>query len=713
MGGDFSPDTFYTAISITDLAKCVKVDDEKNTVTIDKYGVDVSQYEYGFQSDEASFKSFTRNANNFGNKAGILMIREKGNPASAMELRFVTMNPPADLKVVSQNDREVNLAWSYSAALMPEIKEFIVCRLKISSQPIQGQPEKAIHPNIIEHERALEIGRTPGMSFVDGNINPNEKYQYYIQAVDKNGEQSFPSSSVEVFIKDVTPPSFPGELRAGDVLRQGDNVQYAFPEDSGIRNVLLGPEREIALRWEPSSDNVGVVGYDIYRFATGRDFQTNTYWCEKGHLVGSTTETFFVDKELKFGAVYIYYVEAKDAAGNGTRNWVSAGTKKSTLANLEIANGSQLLTLDPAFAYYQSEYTLDVDNEVKSITLNPDKTDLRAKVKVNGVEAPEDDSIGPLGLDPGENTFVIEVVPRQDEEWSIGPESMHYTLTVNRANLANLPVLTLPESGTVLNEGDTYKAAGRLDIPDNLIWTGTVDYGDGTGVKPLQLNSDASFSLENNYLDNGRYKINVNFRYKDLGLVTGTLEVAIQNVAPTLTGHGIKDEITIQEGSPLTIEGSIVDPGQDSWIVAGYYGSVLDPTPGVVNEDKTFILQETFYDQKPEYDMKLIALDDDDGLFSRSIKIKVENVAPSVEAGGAALVQRGIAFTRAGAFTDPGWDKWQATVDFGDGSGRQPLSFRDDKTFDLKHVYLKTGSFTVTVRGYNRGTVLLLTYLHR
>ena len=61
----------------------------------------------------------------------------------------------------------------------------------------------------------------------------------------------------------------PGELRAGDVLRQGDNVQYDFPEDLGIRNVLLGPKREVALRWEPSTDNLGVVDYNVYRFGSG------------------------------------------------------------------------------------------------------------------------------------------------------------------------------------------------------------------------------------------------------------------------------------------------------------------------------------------------------------------------------------------------------------------------------------------------------------
>ena len=62
------------------------------------------------------------------------------------------------------------------------------------------------------------------------------------------------------------------------------------------------------------------------------------------------------------------------------------------------------------------------------------------------------------------------------------------------------------------------------------------------------------------------------------------------------------------------------------------------------------------------------------------------------------LAQRGLAFGGAGSFTDPGRDRWQASVDYGDGKGPQPLPLKGDKTFELSHVYMQTGNFTVTVR---------------
>lgn len=276
---------------------------------------------------------------------------------------------------------------------------------------------------------------------------------------------------------------------------------------------------------------------------------------------------------------------------------------------------------------------------------------------------------------------------------------MRYTLTVNRANLDNLPTLTLPDRGTVVNEGDTYRAAGRITIPNDLVWTGTADYGDGSGEKALTLKADNSFVLDHQYLDNGQHKVSVIFRYKDLGLVTGSLDISVQNVAPTLIG--VQDEYTTEEGSPLIITGNIVDPGpsgHDSWKVSGDYGSEWGPTPGTVNVDKSFILQNTYYDLKPEYDLVLKVVDKDGGSFSKLIKIKVENVNPTVQASGPALVQVGTAFVGDGSFKDPGLDKWQATVDYGDGSDPQPLTLNYQKTFTLNHIYLKTGSFTVTVR---------------
>lgn len=79
---------------------------------------------------------------------------------------------------------------------------------------------------------------------------------------------------------DVTPPSVPGSFRASDV----------------------GQDR-ISLRWNASSDDVGVTRYAIHR--------------DGSHLttVSSNTRTF-TDSGLRAGTTYRYTIRAGDAAGN-------------------------------------------------------------------------------------------------------------------------------------------------------------------------------------------------------------------------------------------------------------------------------------------------------------------------------------------------------------------------------------------------------------
>jgi len=74
----------------------------------------------------------------------------------------------------------------------------------------------------------------------------------------------------------------------------------------------------------------------------------------------------------------------------------------------------------------------------------------------------------------------------------------------------------------------------------------------------------------------------------------------------------------------------------------------------------------------------------------------VSNVAPLVDAGPDATSNNGTAFASSGFFTDSGAGPWTATVNYGDGTGSQPLTL-SGKEFWLSHVYAGTGIFTITV----------------
>lgn len=132
------------------------------------------------------------------------------------------------------------------------------------------------------------------------------------------------------------------------------------------------------------------------------------------------------------------------------------------------------------------------------------------------------------------------------------------------------------------------------------------------------------------------------------------------------------------DGDPVTLSasvGTVSVSGAGTW--SWSYGTSDGPT-----ESQTVTITGT---------------DDKDAEGTVSFALVVENVAPTVSAGADATLDEGDTFARAGSFTDPGADGWTATVDYGDGSGVQPLAL-SGKTFHLSHLYVDNGSYTVTVR---------------
>ena len=71
--------------------------------------------------------------------------------------------------------------------------------------------------------------------------------------------------------------------------------------------------------------------------------------------------------------------------------------------------------------------------------------------------------------------------------------------------------------------------------------------------------------------------------------------------------------------------------------------------------------------------------------------------APVVDAGIDATVNEGSLFTGAGSLTDVDSQSWTASVNYGDGSGSQPLVINADHTFQLSHAFADNGVFPVTV----------------
>ena len=82
---------------------------------------------------------------------------------------------------------------------------------------------------------------------------------------------------------------------------------------------------------------------------------------------------------------------------------------------------------------------------------------------------------------------------------------------------------------------------------------------------------------------------------------------------------------------------------------------------------------------------------------SQAFSVVVTDVAPVIHLGPKVSILQGQLFSATGSFTDPGTDPWTATVDYGDGSGLQPLLLGLNKTFDLNHLYANPGTYLATV----------------
>lgn len=167
------------------------------------------------------------------------------------------------------------------------------------------------------------------------------------------------------------------------------------------------------------------------------------------------------------------------------------------------------------------------------------------------------------------------------------------------------------------------------------------------------------------------------------------------NAAPTATISGPTGDLL--EGSVLSFDGSAsTDPDDDDDILTFDWtfgdGTCSGGSPPSACSE---VAPDHAYADDGEYAFSVTVSDGFDAAAAGS-SVTIANVAPSVDAGDDATVNEGDEFSRAGSFDDPGADTWEATVDYGDGSGTQALGL-SGHSFDLQHTYVDNVPSPVTV----------------
>lgn len=125
------------------------------------------------------------------------------------------------------------------------------------------------------HVTASNIG-----TYTDLTLNSNTQYYYKIRAINNNAASAVSETVNGTTMADVTPPTAPANLT----------------KISSTRN-------SVSLIWDQSTDDVGVVAYDIY--------VNNIKYYE-------TTENQFTVYNLQHGQTYAFRVKARDFANNAS-----------------------------------------------------------------------------------------------------------------------------------------------------------------------------------------------------------------------------------------------------------------------------------------------------------------------------------------------------------------------------------------------------------
>jgi chitodextrinase len=193
---------------------------------------------------------------------------------------------PANFKVTPISEKRIDLSWSQSSD-----------NVGVTYYKIFRDDKPMFNVNTL---KATDIY----------NLAPNTAYSYHIIACDMAGNCSTRTPSVTEWTLSAS--------KAGTVIKPNLDTQApSYPPNLVIRSVTTN---QIEISWSPSTDNVGVTGYIIYR---------------NNAEISRTTGTSYRDSGLSAGTDYSYNVKAYDAAGN--QSYMSNSVTEWTLANQSAA----------------------------------------------------------------------------------------------------------------------------------------------------------------------------------------------------------------------------------------------------------------------------------------------------------------------------------------------------------------------------------------
>lgn len=243
------------------------------------------------------------------------------DPACATTPDLTPPTPPAPLQAVAASDVAVDLRWNASTDQVGVVGYEVRRGDKVLAAAI------------------------PATAFGESGLHPVTRYCYEVRALDAAGNRSSPAAACAT-TPDLTPPTKPA--RAGAVAVSSSQIFVA---------------------WDPSTDDVGVSGYEVLR---------------DGALVATVTGTRMRIRGLPPNQAACYTVRAVDLAGNRSRAagpacaTTSDPARPSAPVDLRVSRLSSTNVLlrwepseDPGVLYRVYSDGMKVEGMTRGTTFNP------------------------------------------------------------------------------------------------------------------------------------------------------------------------------------------------------------------------------------------------------------------------------------------------------------------------------------------------------
>jgi len=401
---------------------------------------------------------------------------------------------------------------------------------------------------------ANRIGQPTSTGFTDVGL-ANGVYYYKVAAEDAAGNISAASNEANAAVGDITPPSAPSGLTAG---ASGSSVSLA---------------------WTGSTDNVGVVRYDVYRSTTSGFTPT------AANRIAQPTGTSYTDSGLAPGTYY-YKVTAEDAAGN-----ISSPSNEAsgTIADTTPPSAPSGLAATASGSSVSLTWTAATDNVgVAVYNVYRGTTSGFAPSGTNQIGQPSGTSFTDTNLAQGNYFYKVTA---QDAAGNIGPASNEATALVDTT--PPTVSITSPSTGATVTGTVTINATAA----DNNAVAGVQFKVDGTNLGAEVTTPPYSASWNTQAQTNGTHSLTAVARDGSGNTTNSTAIIVTVNNAGVST-VGLRAAYGFDEGSgTIAIDsssnhnnGTLVGAG---WTTNGKYGGAVSLTGSASEVDPPTL--GTFY----------------------------------------------------------------------------------------------------------------------